>query len=165
MLGKEKKMADFTVIETQEQLDSIIKDRLKREQETNQKKYEGYLSPDEFKNKTADMEKQIGDLTENLNEANGKVANFEKQIAEKDTKIKAYETASVKSRIAHETGLSYDAIKFLQGEDEDSIRESAESLKTLVGVRKVAPLADSEEIDGEDKDAALRKTLRGLKGE
>lgn len=158
-------MAEFTVIETQEQLDSIIKDRLKREQESNQKKYEGYLSPDEFKNKTADMEKQIGDLTANLNEANGKVANFEKQIAEKDTKIKAYETAAVKSRVAHETGLSYDAIKFLQGDDEDSIRESAESLKTLVGVRKAAPLADSEGISGEDKDAALRKTLRSLKGE
>lgn len=158
-------MAEFTVIETQEQLDSIIKDRLKREQESNQKKYEGYLSPDEFKNKTADMEKQIGDLTANLNEANGKVANFEKQIAEKDTKIKAYETASVKSRVAHETGLSYDAIKFLQGDNEDSIRESAESLKTLVGVRKAAPLADSEGISGEDKDAALRKTLRSLKGE
>lgn len=158
-------MAEFTVIETQEQLDSIIKDRLKREQESNQKKYEGYLSPDEFKNKTADMEKQIGDLTANLNEANGKVANFEKQIAEKDTKIKAYETASVKSRVAHETGLSYDAIKFLQGDNEDSIRESAESLKALVGVRKAAPLADSEGISGEDKDAALRKTLRSLKGE
>lgn len=158
-------MAEFTVIETQEQLDSIIKDRLKREQETNQKKYEGYLSPDEFKNKTADMEKQIGDLTANLNEANGKVANFEKQIAEKDTKIKAYETASVKSRIAHETGLSYDAIKFLQGEDEDSIRKSAESLKSLVGTKKVPPLADPEGFVGEDKDAALRKTLRSLKGE
>ncbi len=158
-------MADFTVIETQEQLDSIIKDRLKREQESNQKKYEGYLSPDEFKNKTADMEKQIGDLTENLNEANGKVANFEKQIAEKNTKIKAYETASVKSRIAHETGLSYDAIDFLRGEDEDSIRKSAESLKSLVGVRRTAPLANPEGMDGDDKDAALRKTLRSLKGE
>lgn len=158
-------MADFTVIETQEQLDSIIGERLKRERETVSKKYEGYISPDDYKTKTADMETQIGNLSKDLQTANDKIAGYEKEIAERDSKIKAYETASVKSRIAHETGLSYDAIKFLQGEDEDSIRESAESLKALVGVKKVPPLADPEGIGGEDKDAALRKTLRGLKGE
>lgn len=158
-------MADFTPIETQEQLDSIIGERLKRERETVSKKYEGYISPDDYKNKTADMEKQIGDLNNDLNEANKKASNHEKEIAERDSKIKAYETASVKSRIAHETGLSYEAIDFLKGEDEDSIRKSAESLKSLVGVRRAAPLANPEGTDGDDKDAALRKTLRSLKGE
>lgn len=158
-------MADFTPIETQEQLDSIIGERLKRERETVSKKYEGYISPDDYKNKTADMEKQIGDLNNALNEANKKASNHEKEIAERDSKIKAYETASVKSRIAHETGLSYEAIDFLKGEDEDSIRKSAESLKSLVGVKKEPPLANPEGTDGDDKDAALRKTLRSLKGE
>lgn len=158
-------MAEFTVIETQEQLDSIVGERLKRERETTSKKYEGYISPEDFKNKTSDMEKKIGDLEKSLGNANGQIANHNKEIAERDTKIKAYETASVKSRIAHETGLSYDAIKFLQGEDEDSIRKSAESLKSLVGTNKVPPLADPEGFVGEDKDAALRKTLRSLKGE
>lgn len=158
-------MADFTPIETQEQLDSIIGERLKRERETVSKKYEGYISPDDYKNKTAEMEKQIGDLNNALNEANKKASNHEKEIAERDSKIKAYETASVKSRIAHETGLSYEAIDFLKGEDEDSIRKSAESLKSLVGVKKAPPLANPEGTDGDDKDAALRKTLRSLKGE
>lgn len=158
-------MAEFTVIETQEQLDSIVGERLKRERETTSKKYEGYISPEDFKNKTSDMEKKIGDLEKSLGNANSQIANHNREIAERDTKIKAYETASVKSRIAHETGLSYDAIKFLQGEDEDSIRKSAESLKSLVGTKKVPPLADPEGFVGEDKDAALRKTLRSLKGE
>ena len=159
-------MGDFTPIETQEQLDAVIGERIKRERETSAKKYEGYLSPDDFKSKTADYEKQIGDLTNALKEANDKAANHEKEIADRDTKIKAYETASVKSRIAHEIGLSYDAIDFLKGDDEDSIRKSAESLKSLVGSNKqTAPLANPEGNSGTDEDAVLRKTLRSLKGE
>lgn len=159
-------MGDFTPIETQEQLDAVIGERIKRERETSAKKYEGYLSPDDFKSKTADYEKQIGDLTNALKEANDKAANHEKEIADMDTKIKAYETASVKSRIAHEIGLSYDAIDFLKGDDEDSIRKSAESLKSLVGSNKqTAPLANPEGSSGTDEDAVLRKTLRSLKGE
>lgn len=166
MPGKELTMGDFKPIETQEELDAIIGERVKRERETSTKRYEGYLSPDEFKNKTADYEKQIGDLTNALNDANDKVEGHKKEIAERDTKIKAYETASLKSRVAHETGLSYDAIDFLKGDDEDSIRESAESLKLLVGSGKpAAPLANPEGSSGEDKDAALRKTLKSLKGE
>lgn len=164
-VGKGKKMSDFKAIETQEQLDAVIGERLKRERETNVKKYEGYLSPEDFKTKTADYETKIGDLTKELNESNKKLADRDKEIAERDTKIRTYETASVKSRIAHEVGLSYDAIDFLKGEDEDSIRKSAESLKALVGSKQAAPLANVEDSSGVDKDAALRKTLKSLKGE
>lgn len=164
-MGKGEKMSDFQVIETQEQLDAVIGERIKRERETTAKKYEGYLSPDDFKAKTADYEKQIGDLTRSLKDSNDKIASHDKEIAERDSKIKAYETASVKSRIAHETGLSYDAIDFLKGDDEDSIRKSAESLKALVGSKPAAPLANPEGDSDSNKDEALRKTLKSLKGE
>lgn len=40
-------MSDFKVIETQEQLDAILGDRLKRERETVKKEFEGYLSPED----------------------------------------------------------------------------------------------------------------------
>ena len=158
-------MEGFKAIERQEQVDAVIGERITRERESNAKKYEGYISPDDFKTKTADMEKRIGDLNKALKDATDKVANHDKEIAERDSKIKEYETASVKSRIAHEIGLSYDAIDFLKGDDEDSIRKSAESLKSLVGVKQAPPLANPEGGSGEDKDAALRKTLRSLKGE
>ena len=38
-------MSEFKQIETQEQLDEILKDRLKRERETTRKEFEGFLSP------------------------------------------------------------------------------------------------------------------------
>ena len=44
-------MGDFTPIETQEQFDSMIGERLKREGEKIRKEYEGFLSPDEVTKK------------------------------------------------------------------------------------------------------------------
>lgn len=158
-------MSDFTVIETQEQLDAVIGDRIKRERETIGKKYEGYVSPDDHKAKLDEYDTTIGDLNKQLKEANDRIANHDKEIAERDTKIKAYESRSVKTRIAHETGLSYEAIDFLKGDDEESIRKSAESLKSLVGRQPAPPLANPEGALGDDKDAALKRTLRNLKGE
>ena len=82
---------------------------------------------------------------------------------------KSYETASVETRIAHETGLDYDAVKFLQGDDEKSIKESAESLKKLMGTGAGAPPMFSQEPSGDGKKnkerEALKKVLADMKGE
>ena len=44
-------MGELTPIETQEQLDSIIGERIKEIREKAEKKYEGYLSPEEVTKK------------------------------------------------------------------------------------------------------------------
>ncbi len=158
-------MADFKPIETQEQLDAIIGERIKREKETLSKKYEGYMSPDDFKTKETEFNTKIGELDKQLKEATGKIANHDKELSERDTKIKAYESHSVKTRIAHEMGLSYDAVDFLKGEDEETIKKSAEALKSLVGNTTTAPLASTEGNLDKADDAAYKNVLRGMKGE
>lgn len=152
-------MSDFKVIETQEQLEEVLKDRLKHERETAKKEFEGYLSPE-------DAAKKYAGYLSPEDEAK-KYAGYlsPEEAAKKDAKIKGYETDSVKMRIAHEAGLSYEAAAFLRGEDEESIKKSAESLKGIVGGSNVAPLASTEGNLEAVKDAALRNTLRGLKGE
>lgn len=155
-------MADFNVIETQEQLDSIIGERLTRQRTQLEEKFKGFLSPDDFASKTQDLNDQIAGLTEQLAAANAKSAEYEKTITEKDALIKTHETASVKSRIAHEMGLSYEAISFLQGEDEDSIKKSAESLKGLVGKNNVPPLANYGKPADDSKTEAYKNMLKDL---
>ena len=152
-------MSDFKVIETQEQLDAIIGERLKRERETIRKEYDGFLSPEDATKKYAgylspedEKKKYSGYLPP-------------EEVAKKDAQIKQYETDSVKTRIAHEAGLSYEAIGFLKGDDEEAIKKSAESLKALVGSNTTAPLASQEESIGKAEDAAIRNVLKGLKGE
>ncbi len=152
-------MSEFKAIETQEQFDAVIGERIKRERETVRKEYAGYLSPEDAAKKYAgylspeDVEKKYKDHLS------------PEKVAELNAKIKGYETDSVKTRIAHENGLSYEAIGFLRGEDEESIRKSAESLKGLIGATNVAPLASTEQTLANATDAALKNTLKGLKGE
>ncbi len=152
-------MSDFKVIETQEQLEEVLKDRLKREGEKIRKEFEGYLSPSDA------AEKYKGYLSPDAEKEKYKNYLSPEEVAKKDAKIKEYETGSVKTRIAHELGLSYDAVGFLKGEDEETIRKSAESLKSLVGASNVAPLASTESSLEASKDEAFRKTLKGLRGE
>ena len=152
-------MAEFTVIETQEQFDAAIKDRLNREKAKYAEQLTGY---DETRTQLDDAKKQIADLTDALTAANEKNSGFEAQIAERDAKITEYATRAAKTQIAHEMGLTFDAIDFLKGDTEDEIRKSAESLKNLVGVQKVAPLASNDNANLDPKEAALRGMLQDL---
>ena len=148
----------FKPIETQEELDNIIKDRLKRERETTQKRYEGWVSPE-------DHQKAITDANKAFDDYKKAHESDEQTIADLTAKNKKYETASLKSRIAHEVGLSYDWIDRINGEDEKSIREDAESIKKLVGSGS-APLPTKNPEAGESYDSgknALKSVLNGLK--
>lgn len=152
---------DFKVIETQEQLDSVLKARLEREDAKHAKQ----LAEVEEKNKQqlAEAQKQIGELTEALNSVKESTKNYDAQIAERDAKIKDYELQSIRTQTAHELGLSYEAVGFLKGDDPESIRASAEALKSLVGQR-TTPLANPEPPSGAETktDSAYMSMIREL---
>ena len=155
----------FEPINTQEEFDAAVKDRLAREA----KKYEGYTSPDDLEKIKADIraesDSKIKDLSGQIDSVNQQLAERDKSIEEKDAKIKGYETNSEKMRIARETGLSYEAVDYLKGDDEKSIRESAEALKALIGSKSAPPLGDPEPDAGNGKDEAYKKMLREMEGE
>lgn len=147
-------MAEFTPITTQEQLDALIGDRLKRERETISKRYSDY---DTLKTKVADYEKQIGDLTRAAEDAAKKYAGYDQQMSELQSRVKGYETASVKTRIAHETGLPYELAGRLSGDSEEDIRKDAEGLAKLLGSSRQAPPPRKDSEGGADgKRSALR---------
>ena len=157
-MSEETKQEGFKPIESQEELDNIIKDRLKRERETTQKRYEGWVSPE-------DHQKAITDANKAFDDYKKAHESDEQTIADLTAKNKKYETASLKSRIAHEVGLSYEWIDRINGEDEKSIREDAESIKKLVGSGS-APLPTKNPEAGESYDSgknALKSVLNGLK--
>lgn len=146
---------EFKPIETQEELDSIIKERLKRERDTTNKRFEGWISPD-------DHQKAINDANKAFDDYKKAHEGDEQTIADLTAKNKEYETASLKSRIAHEVGLSYDWISRIGGDDEESIRKDAESLKKLVGSGATLPTKSTESSENKGQ-AALRSVLNGIK--
>lgn len=154
-------MSEFTPITTQEQLDSVIGDRLKRSEEKWQKKYEGYLSPDEVSAKTSELEKQLADASNALDGATKKIAGHEKELADRDSKIRGFEVSAMKHKAAHEAGLSYDAIDFLKGDDEETIKASAEKFKSLMGKHHSAPDFHNEP-DVDTKNVAMKKLAQNL---
>ena len=129
---------EFKAIETQEDFDAAIKARLDRNTKTVtdevKKSYEGYISPDEAKKLT----EQVDTLTKQLTEKDTSIADL-------TAKNKAYETASVKARIAHEKGLPFELADRLSGETEEDIAADAESLAQFVSAgRNPAPLYEPQ---------------------
>ena len=146
----------FKPIETQEELDKIIKARLERDRETTAKRFEGYISPEEHQKALTDANKAFDDYKK-AHEGD------EATIKDLTAKNKAYETASLKSRIAHEVGLSYEWIGRIGGDDEKSIREDAESLKKLVGNGSTVVLpTKNPEANENTKDSAYKQVLNGI---
>lgn len=151
---------EFTpiTINSQEELDNMFKDRVARAE----KKFEGYISPEDLAGKLAVKDDEISKLSATLSDLNKEKEEFDNQIAEKDKTIKQYETDSAKTKIANEMGLSYDAVKFLSGEDEDSIRESAKSLSALVKANHTQPEPNYDNPQVDKKTANLKSMLSDL---
>lgn len=161
-----------TPITTSEQLDSIVSERtnsiVQTRLEREAKKYASYTSPEDLKAMQEKYDKQIGDLNGALSTANEKAAKYDADIAERDAKIKGYETASVKTRIAHELGLPYEMHSRLNGETEEEIRKDAEALaKLFEASSNPAPMASAEPKvkETDSKTAAYKEMLRQMKGE
>lgn len=161
-------MSEFKAIESQEQLDGIIKERLERAEKKFEEKYQGYLSPDEVEAKVADLNKKIEEMGNSLNGANDKAKADAESIAGLEAKVKSYETASVKSRIAHEVGIPFELANKLSGDTEEAIRKDAEALKPFVTKVTTAPLRDPEAKDagsGDKTRDSMMKLVEKIKKE
>lgn len=160
-----------TPITTSEQLDSIVSERtnsiVQTRLEREAKKYASYTSPEDLKAMQEKYDKQIGDLNGALSAANEKAAKYDADIAERDAKIKSYETASVKTRIAQEMGLPYELHSRLNGETEEEIKKDAEALAKYFKASSPAPMASAEPKvkETDSKTAAYKEMLRQMKGE
>ena len=149
----------FEPSETQEAFDAAIKSRIERNTKsvTDEvtKKYEGYISPEDASKQTAELNKQIKDLTAKLGERDSSIADL-------TAKNKAYETASVKAKIAREYNIPYELADRLSGETEDDIKKDAEKLSAFVGRKKTAPLFDLDTGSGKD-DSAYKNLLKSIR--
>lgn len=136
-------MSEFKTIETQAELDAIIKNRLQRENE----KFSDY---EQLKSRISELEKENAGYKSALEESKNSQSVFEQQINDLQSRVLGYETSSLKTRIALQSGLPYELAERLQGADETEIMEDAERLYSLLNVSKpVAPLKTTETEVGE----------------
>lgn len=154
-------MSEFKTIETQEELDNIVKERLRRERE----KFGDY---DDLKKRVFELESENGALKATVEETKQTIAESDAQITELQGQVSNYETASLRTRIALQNGLPYDLADRLQGADEEALKADAERLAGFMRPSTPqAPLRDTEPAMGDDKTMQMKQMLRELqpKGE
>ena len=152
-------MGEFTPINTQEELDKVLASRLQRERDTVTRSFQAQIT--ERDEKITGFESTIADLNKQIETLSGQTG----RITELEAKVREYETASVKTRIARETGLPADLADRISGADEAAMRADAESLaKLLKSQQAPAPMYKQAGEGGNDgKDAALMNLLKSVR--
>lgn len=150
---------EFTpiTINTQEEYDNLVKERIDRAKKSEREKFAGY---DEYKTKAEQYDSDI-------KAKNDEITAKDNTIADLNARIAQYESDSAKAKVLQEFGLSQDLKDRIFGDDEEALRRDAQALQQLIGVQKTQPLADPESEDGNDEDerSALKKTLKTLRKE
>lgn len=155
-------MSEFKAITTQEELDSIIGERLKRQKESILKQYTDY---EELKTKNVDLEKELTELKKSLESSTSSKTELEKQIEELTGKVKAHDLSSLKIKYALENGIPYNLASRISGDDEESIKADAQSLSDFFKSQTPPPPLKNTETNTKGEDVAYQNILKGLKGE
>lgn len=147
----------FKPIETQEDFDAAIKERIERAQRAEREKFADYDSLKEKADKYD--EAQQANKTE-LEKANERIAVLE---GEKEARAKADKLREAREKVSKETGVPAELI---HGEDEDAMRECAKEIAAYAK-KPSAPKASkpgSFSSGGDDRDADMREFARQLLG-
>lgn len=155
-------MSDFKIIETQEELDAVIKARLSRERE----KYADY---ENLKKQLADYEAKETTYQNTINDLKTRETELASQVESLNGDLNKTKLQTAKQRIAIEYGLPLDLADRLQGDDEDGFKADAELLaRYLVPKQSTPPMKSNEPtIDTDTFKSGLRDMVRSLnnKGE
>lgn len=134
-------MSEFKIIETQEQFDAAIGERLKRERDASAKKYEEWTSPEALQQLKDSYEQKIKALEDAAAETQQIIADKDAQIADSAK----YRTDLEKTRIALAAGLKMEYADRLRGDTAEEWKADAEFLaKDFAAAHVTAPLGSSE---------------------
>lgn len=139
---------DFKPITTQDQLNKIIQERVKREKE-----------------KTVEATSQLSTLSKELEELKEKYQKAEQtgsELAEKyknlQTENERYAKNALKQKVATENNLPANAVEFLQGDTDEELAQSAAKLRSLLSPQQ--PIAQNNTQEPENN--GLQELLSAL---
>lgn len=154
----------FKTIETQEELDAILKDRLERQS----KKFEGFMSPEDVQKLKDGYEEKLSNQKsydgytspEDLNKIK---SDYDSQITSLTNENKSLKSTALKQDIAYEYKLPRDMASRLKGETEEELRKDADTLSSYVSQStQVAPLADSSINSDGGSDSNIQNLISQL---
>ena len=139
-------MADFTPINTQEELNAIIGERLEQARNAERKKFADY---DDIKAQLAGLQKDAAEKDATIAKLNGELKSSRSDLA--------------KTRIALEKGLPMELCSRLTGDTEEELQKDAETLSKLLQNARSDPPRFDPDNGGGGKEEALRSLLTEIK--
>ena len=147
---------DFKPIETQEQLDSIIKERIERAKNSVIEQYKDYET---YKSNAEKFQKDIDTL-------NGKIAEKDTEINRLNSEVKNYEISTKKNELCTKYGIPVGFAGRISGSNEEEIIADIQSLKELLGnTQPVAPLGSTEGGESKDDNESYKRLLKNIRKE
>ena len=136
-------MADFKTINTQEELNSIIQERLNKE-----------------KQKISTIEKENEDLQKQFDEINQKYNTSEEAMEKLRKEVETHKMNELKRNIAKQNGLADELSSRLMGNTEEELEADAKRLSEIFKVKRVQPLKEVEpRKKEEDAETAFYKSI------
>ena len=154
---------EFQAITSQEQLDNVIGERLRRQKEQFEEKLKEYESLKEEHSKLqTELEQKNQFIEENKKETSMKTEDYENLEKE----LSSLKLQQLKQKIAINNGIPLDLANRLSGEDEETLLEDAKTLSQFINSNPTPqPLKSVENTNVNDEDMAYRQLLNQIQGE
>ena len=141
---------------TDEQIESTMKEHGKAVQAV--KPAEGH---EQLKEELATLQKQLDDANSTLENER---TTLQEQIQTLEKESNTYKTNDMKLRIALENNIPYELANKLSGDDEESLRQDAQTLANYIAKPEtVAPLKDVEPPVVDSETESYKNILNNLK--
>ena len=137
-------MADFKVIETQEDFDKAIKSRLAQKDRELAEQYKDYLSPEQVQGLKDELKKQLDEANEMVETAKASLAEKDKAVSDLESRAASAESALLKQKVAHANKLPLELADRLIGTNEEELSKDAETLASLLKPTNTPPLRTTE---------------------
>lgn len=149
---------EFTPIETQEQFDAMVKDRVERAKKSAAKEFETQLKDlEQLKESVTAKETEIGTLKAKITDLEAEKKTSGESFNSMQKELSQVKLSALKQRIAIDAGIPLEMADRLNGEDEESIKEDAEKVKGFLGAKHVAPSFKTEEVPEDPAEAGFRE--------
>jgi chromosome segregation ATPase len=153
---------DFTPIETQEQFDSMVKERVERAKKSAAKEFETQLKDlEQTKEQLATKDSEIEALKAKINDFEGEKKTSEESYHAMEKELSELKLKALKTQIAMDNNIPLDMADRIKGEDEEAMRADAEKLASFVS-KRVAPSYKPEEAPKDPTEEGYREMARYL---
>lgn len=152
---------EFKIIETQEQFDSMVKDRVERAKESARKEFaEQIKAMESMKEQLTGKDTELTALKAKIDDLSAEKAKTDESYKSMQNELSKVKLDALKQKIAIEEGVPIEIANRLTGDDEETIRKDAEMFKGFAGSKRVPPGFNQEDKAESELEEGFRAMAR-----